>query len=634
MKRLSLFLTITLLSLSLYSPSGFSQDAPPKIEWSEWGPGVFERAKNENKPILLNLGASWCHWCHVMDQETYTDSGIIWMVNQMFIPVRVDSDRRPDINEKYNMGGWPSTVFLTDEGNVLVGATFLTADEMRYSLQKIIDLNKDKGEEVDKESNQKFVEFEAVLKEEIAFSKDEDFAPSFMDKILASILLSADAEFGGMGESEKTAIPEVTEFLFLMKEISADEKITKILNKYLDGLSNLYDSEGGGFFRYAANRDWSDIHYEKLLSNNSFLLRDFIWGISILKRAQDFSLVQKTLKYLEKDLFDPASNSFFGSQDSDLLIYTDGIDESEQAVRIPGKVYYSYSTQRRLELGAPDVDEHIYTDASAQAVFSLLEVAKKLGDADSGVTALKALDFLIQSSFVVGEGMHHMFPKREKSLLMLKDQVWMLKALVSAYEYTGSKKYWQKMLKLVKATEKSLGNKDGLFRDIAPVEGSVGYLRKREVPMTENSLMARIYLKLYRETGDAKYKQQARDILNFFAPRYQEYSIFASAYGSALIDWFYPAIEVKLVGSSKDSSYAELKKSVWKIPSNRLDVVDISDTRNPAALKELGLESLVGGKPKVVFCVEERCLRPEASPEKLTLLFELAQKIVRSKLVS
>src|SRR5579862_3934814 len=108
-----------------------------EISWMPWGARAFERAQSEDKPILLSISAVWCHWCHVMDETSYSDEGVIDAIKRSYIPVRVDNDRRPDVNARYNMGGWPTTAFLAPDGTTLTGATYLPPQQMRRALEEI-----------------------------------------------------------------------------------------------------------------------------------------------------------------------------------------------------------------------------------------------------------------------------------------------------------------------------------------------------------------------------------------------------------------------------------------------------------------------------------------------------------------
>ena len=108
-----------------------------EINWRPWSQDTFDEARSTGRPILLSISAVWCHWCHVMDETTYSNTGVIDLINSEYVPIRVDNDVRPDINQRYNMGGWPTTAFLTPSGDILTGATYLPPEEMRGALGRV-----------------------------------------------------------------------------------------------------------------------------------------------------------------------------------------------------------------------------------------------------------------------------------------------------------------------------------------------------------------------------------------------------------------------------------------------------------------------------------------------------------------
>src|SRR5436190_12414610 len=110
-----------------------------EITWQAWSHEAFDAARRTDRPILLSISAVWCHWCHVMDETTYSNPGVIDLIKNEYVPIRVDNDVRPDINQRYNMGGWPSTAFLTSSGDILTGATYLPPDQMANALMRIAD---------------------------------------------------------------------------------------------------------------------------------------------------------------------------------------------------------------------------------------------------------------------------------------------------------------------------------------------------------------------------------------------------------------------------------------------------------------------------------------------------------------
>ncbi|MFB6252780.1 MAG: DUF255 domain-containing protein [Halobellus sp.] len=231
------------------------------VEWREWGPAPFEEAAAADRPVLLALTATWCDSCHEMDAETYGEPRIAANVNDGFIPVRVDIDRHPRVRERYNMGGFPSTVFCTPSGKVLSGATYLGPDGMRQVLGSVRDRWNQRGEDGGR------------IPRALA---GEPTPAGAVDERIESHLAGQldekwDPRFAGWGTDAKFPLPGTIEFALKRARGQATETLSVIGE-------SLYDDEVGGFYRYAEARDWSDPHTEKVLDVNAALIRAFANG--------------------------------------------------------------------------------------------------------------------------------------------------------------------------------------------------------------------------------------------------------------------------------------------------------------------------------------------------------------------
>src|SRR6266480_1419843 len=153
-----------------------------EIKWREWGEDAFREAKETGKSVLLSLSAVWCHWCHVMDETSYSDEGVISFVNEHFIPVRVDNDQRPDINARYNMGGWPTTAFLTPGGEVMAGMTYIPPEQMRDVLNQVSTYYKDNKVSIEQKIS------EVLANRERAANEGADGGDGLSDQILRDAL--------------------------------------------------------------------------------------------------------------------------------------------------------------------------------------------------------------------------------------------------------------------------------------------------------------------------------------------------------------------------------------------------------------------------------------------------------------
>ena len=228
------------------------------------------RAREEDRPILLSISAVWCHWCHVMDETSYSDPSVIETINRRFVPVRVDNDRRPDVNARYNMGGWPTTAFLTPDGRTLTGATYLPPAQMHRALDEIARFYAERKDEI--------AELPATSRSHDALREsaaDGDLSDAPIARLLANLESNYDEEFGGFGDEPKFPQPEVLEFLLAEWRVSGNQRYYEMVAQTMRGMSRggMYDHVEGGFFRYSTTRDWSVPHFEKMAEDHAGLLR-------------------------------------------------------------------------------------------------------------------------------------------------------------------------------------------------------------------------------------------------------------------------------------------------------------------------------------------------------------------------
>src|SRR4029077_12804096 len=236
------------------------------IEWLPWGADAFARAAREGKPVLLSITAAWCRACHEMDRTTYADPAVAALVRDRFIPVRVDTDHRPDINERYNLGGWPTTAFLTADGEVLTGGTFIPVDRMRGVLDRVAAAAGRLNEEGAASGAEGGARNAAVDTGVVEYDVD-------VDQLVTSIFATYDDQHGGFGIEPKfphTAALALATSLYREDE---DPRWRRIVERTLDAMfdGGLWDAGGGGFFRYAVTRDWQLPHREKLLGHTPAL---------------------------------------------------------------------------------------------------------------------------------------------------------------------------------------------------------------------------------------------------------------------------------------------------------------------------------------------------------------------------
>ena len=251
-----------------------------QIQWREWSDAAFQEAADTGKPVLLSISAVWCHWCHVMDETSYSNEENIEAINRGFIPIRVDNDRRPDINARYNQGGWPTTAFLTAEGEILAGTTYLPADRLGSVLQQVSDYYSGSREEIAEKVAQVRARRQAAASRELPDQGPDAEVVTFA---LDAINQAYDETYGGLGNEPKFPQPETTNLLLdqyvLHKDLPTLHRATNTLDQMR--ARGIWDKVEGGFFRYSTTKDWEIPHYEKMLEGEAGLLGNYLYAYRV-----------------------------------------------------------------------------------------------------------------------------------------------------------------------------------------------------------------------------------------------------------------------------------------------------------------------------------------------------------------
>src|SRR6202158_546364 len=350
--------TTTLNSLARASSAYLRSAMHQPIQWHEWGAEAFATAQRENKPMLLDIGAVWCHWCHVMDRESYDDPEIAAIVNQHFIAVKVDRDERPDIDSRYQaavqavsgQGGWPLTAFLTPDGKPFYGGTYFPPSDgygrpsFRRVLLSIANAYAEKHGDV--------VEQAKML--ESAIAQAESFAGRsgrVSAGVLAAIQESAfkmfDPEHGGFGQAPKFPHPSALDFLIeryartngaslpqtaeggrphIDSASTGDERLRDLIVTTLQHMAQggVYDQLAGGFHRYSVDERWVVPHFEKMCYDNSELLKNYVHAYQATGSEFFADVARDIIRWMDEWLSDRDHGGFYASQDADDSMDDDG----------------------------------------------------------------------------------------------------------------------------------------------------------------------------------------------------------------------------------------------------------------------------------------------------------------------
>ncbi len=307
------------------------------IRWQEWGEEAFAAAERENKPILLDIGAVWCHWCHVMDRESYDSPEIAQIVNERFIAMKVDRDERPDIDSRYQaavsaisgQGGWPLTAFLTPDGKPFYGGTYFPPDDQygRPSFKRVLlsiaDAYHQKNSEVVDQA--KMVE-SAIAQAESFAGRSATFSPAVIDAIVKSALGMFDATNGGFGSAPKFPHPAMLDLIIDQYVRSGDEQLRHAFVFTLEKMARggMYDQLAGGFHRYSVDERWVVPHFEKMSYDNSELLKNYVHGYQATGSEWFADVARDIIRWMDEWLSDRTHAGFYASQDADYSMDDDG----------------------------------------------------------------------------------------------------------------------------------------------------------------------------------------------------------------------------------------------------------------------------------------------------------------------
>lgn len=497
------------------------------VRWNEWEAGALARAGAEGKLIFLDIGATWCHWCHVLDRTSLADPRVIRLLNDDYIPVRVDTDRRPDINERYNQGGWPTTAVLLPDGRLLTGATYLPPDALAGLLEKCRDFYRRDRDRVDAYLQNAGDAGTGGAPERAVVP--EAPRPEDLPLVKHAVLAQYDPAHPGFFREPKFPVTEILAFLrdawIAEGNHEAGETLLAVLRRMAG--SGLRDRVEGGFFRYATRRDWTVPHYEKMLADNAELLSAYSSAYELTAEETFASAARDILRFLLAKLYDPATGAFFGSQDADEAYYP--LPEEERALRT-----------------APPVDRTIFSEYNGKAVSGLVAAHRAFGlPAAGGEDSLLARAerlgrFLRERMTSPGAGVARYLADPggggEVPHRWLADHAAAATAWLDLQDATGKEEYlrWAEEI-LSDAVTRLFRPEAAGFLDRLPAAGDFGGLSQPLFPFAPNAHAASALMRCARATGREDLFHVGVRTLCGLSTEFDRRGAFAAPYGSALL---------------------------------------------------------------------------------------------------
>lgn len=319
------------------------------IDWHEFGEEAFQLAKELDRPILLDIGAVWCHWCHVIDRESYENAEIAALINQHYVPIKADRDQRPDVDARYQQvvqsmtgqGGWPLTAFLTYDGRAIYAGTYFPPEAMKNILQRVHEIYHEKKKEIfnakdtlteDKiraiEMAQREAKGQAAPLETVQPKRLKTLCGDFLDVVLSSMKRTYEPVYGGFGQQPKFPHYSTLEWIMAYLDHAGSqrqdllEKLEKTLTEMACG--GMADQLMGGFHRYSVDERWHVPHFEKLAYDNAEALKVYAQAYRLTGTPLFKEVALGIIGWVNELLSNQAQGGFYASQDADINLHDDG----------------------------------------------------------------------------------------------------------------------------------------------------------------------------------------------------------------------------------------------------------------------------------------------------------------------
>jgi uncharacterized protein len=613
------------------------QHAENPVDWYPWGEEALQRARAEDKPIFLSVGYSACHWCHVMEHESFSIPATAELMNEHFVNVKVDREERPDIDSIYmdaavalnRSGGWPLNLFLTPEGKPFWAATYLPPVP-RHGLRSFSDILttiasawKEKRDELES-SGESLTEH---LRKATTYKPDDGpVDESIVKQAIENLTYSFDWEWGGWGGGPKFPASPSLELLFR-------REVPRMAEKTLDAMAagGMYDLVGGGFHRYSVDQQWLIPHFEKMLYDNAQLAVTYLHGWQVTGKARYRAIVEETIGYMLRELA-LEGGGFASAQDADVegkegLTFTwtrtDGVPDEMLHFFEGGRFVLrgELDEARRAELfelrqarPQPARDDKAVASWNGLALTALAESGRVLQRAD-WVEAARALGEFLLGPLSTPEGRLHRTWRDgvAKGTGYLEDYADVANGLLELHAATGELRWLEEANRLARvAAEHFYDEENGGFFQ-TPDDGEELVVRKKaydDSPAPSgNSMLAYVLLRLSRIYGDDALEEKAVSVLKL------ERTMLAAA--PSAFGWGLVALDLYLSPRRELAIAGPPDSDVARAALRRWDPRSVIAFGPAEGVPLLAGKTLVDGKPAVYVCERFTCQAPATDPRDL-----------------
>ncbi|MBV1876568.1 MAG: DUF255 domain-containing protein [Pseudomonadales bacterium] len=557
------------------------------VHWLTSDTAAFEKARRQNKPLLLYLEAVWCHWCHVMDQKTYADKQVARLLNEHFISLRIDQDARPDLANRYRDYGWPATIFFTPEGTDMVKrAGYIAPDNMQQLLRAII-------ADPDPEAA-------AALQLHKTTATSTVLTDTLRTLLQQRHRETYDPEVGGLKTAQKYLERDSVEYTLLMAA-NGDLNQAQQARQTLDAALNLLDPVWGGAYQYSTGFVWTKQHYEKLARIQAAYLRIYTLAYAQLKDPAYRKATDNIIQYLKNFLLDK-NGAFYTSQDADLVAgqHSDS--------------YFKLDDQQRRLLGVPVIDKNIYSNDNGLIIESLALVHELHGDPAALGLARQAATWILKNRQLKNHGFSHGQIKTTTTAarLYLADNLNMARGFLGLYRATAERHWLQYALDLTHTINSQFNFVSGGYASAAQ-----GNFPVQPVPqLDENISLARFANLLYRISGQPVAAEVAEKAMLYLASEAVAGSRLTEA-GILIAEQEFAAgpLHLTIIGSKSDLNAQQLFTSASNLPYWYKRVEWWDKTEGPLPNPDVTYPSPT--RPAVFICTDQRCSVPIYTSEKM-----------------
>jgi uncharacterized protein YyaL (SSP411 family) len=622
------------------------QHAENPVDWYEWGDEAFERARREDKPLLVSVGYSSCHWCHVMAHESFESETTAALMNELFVNVKVDREERPDVDAvtmeaavgMTGSGGWPTTVFMTPAGKPFYAGTYFPP-ESRFQLpsfqevlRAVADTWRERRDDVERQAERIDGALRSTARSE---TSAEPLTASLLSEAARGIAATYEPAFGGFGRAPKFPAASTLELLLRL----GDEESLALVTGTLDGMAagGFYDVVGGGFHRYSVDDRWLVPHFEKMLYDNAVLASTYLHAWVVTGRARYREVVEETIEYLLRELA-LSSGGLASAQDAD----TDGVEglthtwtpEEAEAVGLPRDLLEDFEHGRYVVRGEldpelrarilaerarrpqPFLDDKALASWNGLALAAVAEAAYRLERPD-WLDAGRRLGAFLLGPLSVDDGRLYRSTRdgRTSGFGFLDDYANVAHGLIELHAATGEVDWLLEAHRLaLLAVELFADEEHGGFY-LSPADGDARVPRTKDLqdsPVPSgNSMLAYVLLRLSRIWGDDELERHAVSVFRLVEPALRRAPGFF-AWALCGIDlWLSAPRELAIVGDVR-SAVARAALA----PFQPATVVAVGPSEDVPLLAG---KQLVDGRTAVYVCERFACQAPVTEPEEVAV---------------